>query len=107
MERTTVLWVLVGIIGFLGFLAFIYAMIFVGGIFDAAREDQRTKVFEQSKSYKQGMRSELNRLYLEYQKADTAGRIGIANVVRDQYAPVDTADYKPHLQQFLAQIGAK
>lgn len=95
------------IASFVAILFFSYFMIHVTGFFKAASEAQRIKVFEQSKSYKQGMKSELNRLYLEYQKADTTGRIGISNVVRDQYAPVDTAGYKPHLQQFLTQTGAK
>jgi hypothetical protein len=53
------------------------------------------------------MKLQLNNLFLEYQKADTAGKIGISNVVRDVFAGVDTADFPPHLQQFLVTVGAR
>lgn len=81
--------------------------IYVKGFFDAEREAQRTRVFQESQAYTDGMKLQLNNLYLEYQKADTAGRVGIANVVRDTFASVDTTDYPSHLQQFLKTVGAR
>ena len=81
--------------------------IYVKGFFDAEREAQRTKVFKESQAYNDGMKLQLNNLYLEYQKADSAGRIGIANAVRDTFASVDTNDYPTHLQQFLNSVGAR
>lgn len=81
--------------------------IYVNGFFNAEREAQRNKVFHESQAYTDGMKLQLNNLYLEYQKADSAGRIGIANVVRDTFASVDTTDFPPHLQQFLSTVGAR
>ena len=81
--------------------------IYVNGFFNAEREAQHTKVLKQSQAYTDGMRTQLNNLYLEYSKADTAGRIGIANAVRDIFASVDTSDYPSHLQSFLNETGAR
>jgi hypothetical protein len=46
-------------------------------------------------------------LYLDYQTADSAGRIGIANATRDIFASVDTTDYPKHLQEFLREVKAR
>ncbi len=81
--------------------------IYVNGFFNAEREAQRTKVLKQSQAYTDGMRTQLNNLYLEYQKADTAGKMGIANATRDIFAAVDTNGYPAHLQSFLTQVGAR
>jgi len=81
--------------------------IYVNGFFNAAREAQRTNVLKESQAYTDGMRTQLNNLYLEYQKADNAGKMGIANATRDIFAAVDTADYPAYLQTFLTQVGAR
>ena len=81
--------------------------IYVNGFFNAEREAQRTNVLKESQAYTDGMRTQLNNLYLEYQKADTAGKMGIANATRDMFASVDTADYPDYLQTFLRQTGAR
>jgi len=81
--------------------------IYVNGFFNAEREAQRTKVLKESQSYTDGMRTQLNNLYLEYQKADNAGKMGIANATRDFFAAVDTTDYPAYLQTFLTQVGAR
>jgi hypothetical protein len=81
--------------------------IYVNGYFNSERERMRTKVFEESQAYTHGMKTQLNNMYLEYQKADSAGKMGIANAVRDVFAAVDTADYPAHLQTFLSQVGAR
>ena len=57
--------------------------IYVNGFFNAEREAQRTNVLKESQAYTDGMRTQLNNLYLEYQKADNAGKMGIANATRD------------------------
>jgi hypothetical protein len=93
-----------GIVG-LGLLT--WGGIYVNGYFNAEREAQRTKVFQESQAYTDGMKLQLNNLFLEYQKADTAGKIGISNVVRDVFAGVDTTSFPPHLQQFLVTVGAR
>jgi len=81
--------------------------IYVNGFFNAEREAQRTNVLKESQAYTDGMRTQLNNLYLEYQKADNAGKAGIANATRDMFASVDTAEYPAYLQTFLAQVGAR
>jgi len=81
--------------------------IYVNGFFNAAREAQRTNVLKESQAYTDGMRTQLNNLYLEYQKADNAGKMGIANATRDIFAAVDTTDYPAYLQTFLTQVGAR
>lgn len=81
--------------------------IYVNGFLNAEREAQRTKVLKESQAYTDGMRNQLNDLYLEYQKADSAGRVGIANATRDMFASVDTTGYPAYLQSFLNQVGAR
>lgn len=103
----TIKFALLGSAAVVGLGLITWGGIHVTGFFNAEREAQRTRVFEQSQAYTQGMRNQLNDLYLEYQKADTAGRIGIANVVRDTFASVDTAAYPAHLQTFLRETGAR
>lgn len=98
---------LYGVAGIIGLGLLTWGGIYVNGFFNAEREAQRTKVFEESQAYTHGMRNQLNDLYLEYQKADTAGRVGIKNVVRDVFASVDTTDYPAHLQNFLRETGAR
>lgn len=98
---------LYGILGIVGLGLLTWGGIYVNGFFNAEREAMRTKVFEESQAFTHGMRNQLNDLYLEYQKADTAGKVGIANVVRDVFASVDTADYPAHLQNFLRETGAR
>lgn len=98
---------LLGTAGVVGLGLLTWGGIYVNGFFNAEREAQRTKVLKQSQAYTDGMRGQLNDLYLEYNKADTNGRIGIANATRDMFASVDTSDYPAHLQQFLATVGAR
>lgn len=81
--------------------------IYVNGFFNAEREAQRTKVFKESQAHTDGMKLQLNNLYMEYQKADDAGKIGIANATRDIFAAVDTTDYPEHLQAFLTKVMAR
>jgi hypothetical protein len=81
--------------------------IYVNGFFNAEREAQRTKVFQESQAYNDGMKLQLNNLYLDYQTADNAGKVGIANATRDIFASVDTNDYPAHLQEFLREVKAR
>lgn len=98
---------LYGITGIVGLSLLTWGGIHVNGFFNAEREQQRTRVLKESQAYTDGMRNQLNNLYLEYQKADTAGKMGIANATRDMFAAVDTADYPDYLQSFLRQTGAR
>lgn len=98
---------LYGVAGIVGLGLLTWGGIYVNGFFNAEREAQRTRVLKESQAYTDGMRTQLNNLYLEYQKADTAGKMGIANATRDMFASVDTADYPDYLQTFLRQTGAR
>jgi hypothetical protein len=98
---------LYGVAGVVGIGLLTWGGIHVNGFFNAERESQRTRVLKESQAYTDGMRTQLNNLYLEYQKADTAGKMGIANATRDMFASVDTTDYPAHLQLFLTQVGAR
>lgn len=95
----------VGAIIALGALSF--GGLYWAGFLGKHREALRTGILKESQAWTDGKKNELNRLYLEYQKADTAGRIGISNVARDSFAVEDTTSYPQHLQKFLSQIGAK
>lgn len=99
--------VLLGTAAIVGLGLLTWGGIYVNGFFNAEREAQRTKVFQESQAYNDGMKLQLNNLYMEYQKADTAGKIGIANATRDIFASVDTTDYPKHLQNFLMEVQAR
>lgn len=96
-----------GVAAIAGLMALSYGGLHWSGFLGAEREAIRTTIIKESQAYTDGKRNELNRLYLEYQKADNAGRIGISNATRDMFAAVDTSDYPAHLQAFLIQTGAK
>ena len=98
---------LYGTVAVVGLGLLTWGGIYVNGFFNAEREAQRTNVLKESQAYTDGMRTQLNNLYLEYQKADNAGKMGIANATRDIFAAVDTADYPAYLQSFLTQVGAR
>ena len=98
---------LYGAAAVVGFGLLSWGGIYVNGFFNAEREAQRTKVFQESQAYNDGMKLPLNNLYLDYQTADSAGRIGIANATRDIFASVDTTNYPKHLQEFLREVKAR
>tara|TARA_R110000765_G_scaffold404191_1_gene500362 strand:- start:546 stop:926 length:381 start_codon:yes stop_codon:yes gene_type:complete len=98
---------LAGVGGIIGLMALSYFGLHWSGFLGAEREAIRTSIIKNSQAYTDGKRNELNRLYLEYQKADGAGRIGISNATRDMFAAVDTSGYPAHLQQCLSTTGAK
>lgn len=98
---------LIGAAAVVGLGLLTWGSIYVNGYFNSIREEQRTRVLKESQAYTDGMRNQLNNMYLEYNKADVAGRIGITNAVRDMFASVDTSDYPAHLQQFLTTVGAR
>ena len=97
--------------GVAAFLLITWGAIHIGGFFSAESEGMRNKVFKQSQSYNDGMRNELNDLFLQYNKAkaanDTAGMMGIKSVTRDKFSAVDTTGYPEHLQSFLVETGAR
>ena len=83
-------------VGFLGLGAYV--------IFAPVAEQARRSVFENTKSYNDGMTQELQRYYLEYSKADGQGKATIAEVVRHQYASYPVGRLPNHLQSFVNSI---
>jgi hypothetical protein len=81
--------------------------IYVNGFSNDECKTPQTEVFQESQAYTDGMKLLLDNLFLEYQKADTPGKIGISNVVRDVFTGVDTTSFPPYLQQFLVTVGAR
>lgn len=103
-QAKIVLW---SVAGLAAFLLFTFLALHWAGFLGVQSEKIRTDILKESQAFKDGKRNELNRLYLEFQKADSVGRIGIANATRDMFAAVDTAGYPAHLQQFLTETGTK
>jgi hypothetical protein len=98
---------LIGVSAVVGIGLLTWGGIYVNGFFNAEREAQRTKVFQESQAYNDGMRLQLNNQCIEYDKADAAGRVGIKNMVQDTFASLDTSDYPAHLQQCLRNMGVR
>lgn len=99
--------IIYGILAVIGLCLLVWGGIYLNGFFNAEREAQRTKVFQESQAYTDGMKLQLNNLYLQYQAADVVGKNGIANATRDIFAGVDTSNYPQHLQQFLNEVKAR
>lgn len=91
----------------LGIMALSYFGLQWAGFLGKEREQIRRDIFENSQAFVHGKRNDLNRMCLEFDKADGAGRTGIANAIRDQFAAVDTSDYPTHLQSCLVAAGAR
>jgi hypothetical protein len=98
---------LLGVAAIAGLALLAWGGIPVNRYFQTQAEITRTQVMKESQSHVNGMKLQLNNLYLEYQKSDTAGKIGIANVTRDTFASEDTTAYPQHLQDFLRQVKAR
>lgn len=95
------------IAGIVGLMALSYFGLQWSGFLGAEREAIRTNILQESQAWEDGKRNDLNRMYLEYQKSDSAGRMGIKHAVADQFASVDTSEFPPHLQSFLSEIGVR
>ncbi len=93
------------IVAIVSLMALSYGGLYWAGFLGAKREAIRTEIHRESQSYTDGMRIELGRIKMEYDKADSAGRIGIKAHVQDTYSRVDTANYPDHLKSFLSQNG--
>ena len=64
-------------------------------------EGVRRKVFEETKSYNQGMVQQLESLYLEHGKATDEHKDAIESVVRHRFADYDESAVPSHLRDFL------
>jgi hypothetical protein len=80
-----------------------YALTYYG-FFAPRMENVRRNVFENTRSYNDGMIQELQKYYLEYQKADNNGKESIRLVIQHQYAGYPIERLPAHLQAFVNPI---
>lgn len=62
------------------------------------------KVFEETKSYNDGMKQELENMFLEYQKADDNHKKAIRSVVFHRLAGYDEAKLPEHLRSWVKEM---
>ena len=82
-----------------------YGGLMWNGVLATKGEAIRTQVVEESKAYRDGMRKELNRIAIEYAKADPAGKAAIRSYVVSTYAAEPVEEYPTNLQTFLHDMG--
>lgn len=71
----------------------------------APRQEQvRREVFEQTKSYRQGIEQELQQEQLDYARGTAEQKAAIASVVLHQTAGVNVSSLSPASQSFINQI---
>ena len=75
---------------------------FLYKFFAPKQEAVRRQVFEQTKSYNQGMVQELENFYAEYSKGTTSQKDSIAQIVNHRYADYQNERLPGYLVQFLA-----
>ncbi len=65
-------------------------------------ENIKREIFENTKSYLHGVQQDLGKYYLEYQKADDAGKGAIRATIQMRFAEVDVNKLQsPELRLFL------
>lgn len=68
-------------------------------------ENIKREVFENTKSYVQGIQQDLGKYYHEYQLADAEGKLAIKATIRMRFAEVDTEKLQsPQLRAFLTNM---
>lgn len=82
-----------------------YGTLHWSGFLGKAAEQIRYDIRKESASYRDGMQRQLMTLKLQYESADSAGKVGIRQAVRHQYSQTDTSEYPALLQSFLRDMG--
>lgn len=98
--------VFIGVI--VGFFALMWVAqgndFFIYRFFAPKYEDTRRQVFEQTKSFNQGMIQELQNMQFEYAKADTAGKAAMSDVILHRAADYDISRLPIDLRMFIDQL---
>jgi hypothetical protein len=76
---------------------------FMYRFFAPKQEAVRREVFENTKSYNEGMAQEIMQAEIDYAKADKDGKAAIRSVVNHRTAGYDTSRLSPDLQKFVMQ----
>lgn len=91
----------------------LFVLIFIIGLaglgyykfFGPKTENVRREIFENTKSYVQGVQQDLGKYYLEYQKADDDGKSAIRATIQMRFAEVDPNKLQSvQLQSFLIKM---
>lgn len=80
---------------------------FLYRVFAPRREAARREVFEQSKSYNDGMAQEIWAMKVQYQRADATGKASLASTIAQRTAAYDTSLLPLDLQRFVDEIRAQ
>ena len=96
----------VSIAGLAGLLALIFAIGLVSlgyyKFFGPKTENVKREIFENTKSYVQGVQQDLGKYYLEYQQTDEKGKAAIRATIQMRFAEVDAGKLQsPQLRAFL------
>lgn len=77
---------------------------FLYKFFAPKQENVRREVFENTKSYNQGMQQELENMQFEYYKATETQKDGLASVILNRVADYDEKKLKPDMQKFIKEL---
>ena len=71
------------------------------GFFLPREADVRRQAFENTRSFNEGKKQDLLKIYREYQSADDEAKAGLRSVVRMQFADYDLSRLDPELANFV------
>lgn len=77
---------------------------FMYKVFAPKREQVRREVFEQTKSYNQGMIQELQNMQFEYEQTDKAHRAALRSIILHRAADYDETKLPSDLRTFIAKL---
>ena len=77
---------------------------FMYKVFAPKQEQVRREVFEQTKSYRQGMVQELQNMQFEYVKADKEHQAALATIILHRSADFPEEDLPPDLRSFIQKL---
>ncbi len=103
------------VFGALGVIAVLLALtwlaqgneFFMYKVFAPARENVRREVFENTKSYNQGMVQQIRGYMASYAQADSSQKDALASVIVHETADYDETKLPADCQTFIAQLRQK
>lgn len=108
MRSDTKINILVGIGIFLSLFIFLFAIqafgLFSFQLFGPKFEAARRRVFEQTKSYNQGMIQELENMQFQYEQADEAHRDALRAIILHRAADFDEDEFPTDLRAFIWKL---
>lgn len=74
------------------------------GVMANRAEQIRYDIHKESQTHRDGLQRNLDDLKNQWERADAAGKAGIAATVKHQYSQTDTSEYPAYLQDFLRNV---